>query len=222
MYFRKWMMAIIVIVFMVPVISMAGDGGLGIKAGANFSKVGFIAGDSKFQPGLTMGLNYQTKTLKFFAFEVGVDYQWKRSKTENFDIDSLRFESFKVGFHYIEVPVTFKFYIFKWFNVNAGAYVNYLMAAKGEGTFGAQNIWNLISDDEFQDENGDAFLARLDFGIHFGVEFVSKSGLGFGAQYSQGFGDVTNDSFDWGASMLNPKDEKVLTSSIITYLFYRF
>ncbi|MCP4123373.1 MAG: PorT family protein [Bacteroidetes bacterium] len=224
MFLKKWFVAILMIAMMIPMASKAGDGGLGVKAGANFSKVGFIAGDTKFQPGMTFGLNYETKTLKFFAFQVGLDYHWKRSKAEEFNLDSLSFEDFKVGFHYIELPVTFKFYIFDWFNVNAGAYVNYLISAKGESIdqFGAGNIWNLISDDEFRDNNNDAFLGRLDFGIHFGAEFVTKSGFGFGAQYSQGFGDVTNDSFDWDVSMLNPKDKKVRTSSIITYLFYRF
>lgn len=209
---------------LVPMGMYAGDGGLGVRAGANFSKVGFIAGDNKFQPGLSVGLNYETPKARFFAFEVGADYHWKRSKSTDFTIDSLSFENFKAGFHYIEVPVTFKFYILDWFNLNAGAYVNYLIAAKGNGVdrFGAGDIWNLISDDEFRDENGDEFLGRLDFGIHFGAEFVTNSGFGFGARYMQGFGDVTNDSFDWDKSLLNPKDERVLTSSIIGYLFYRF
>jgi hypothetical protein len=109
-------------------------------------------------------------------------------------------------------------------NVNAGAYVNYLIAAKAEGVdrFGASNIWNLISDGEFRDDNGDQFLNRLDFGIHFGVEFITKAGFGFGARYSQGFGDVTNNSFEWDVSMLKPDNSRVKTSSIFGYIFYQF
>ena len=171
-----------------------------------------------------MGLTYETKKLKFFAFEVGAYYHWKRSRAEGILIDSVNFSAFKTGFHYTEVPVTFKFYLRRWLNFNAGAYVNYLIAAKGEGIdpFGAKNVWNLISDGEFRDDNGDQFLNRLDFGIHFGVEFVTRAGFGFGARYTQGFGDITNDSFTWDVSMLKPDSEVIKISSIITYVFYNF
>lgn len=212
------------LLILAPAKLMASDGGIGLKAGANFSKNGFIAGDTKFQPGLTAGLTYETKMLKFFAFEIGALYHWKRSATEDFTVDDITYDNFKTGFHYVEIPATFKFYIFQWMNVNFGGYVNYLIAAKAEGVdaFGADNVWNLISDSDFRDENGDRFLNRLDFGIHFGAEFVTKAGFGFGARYTQGFGDVTNDSFEWDVSMLNPDSDRVKTSSIIAYIFYNF
>lgn len=201
-----------------------GGKGLGIKAGANFSKNGFIAGDTKFQPGLSLGLTYEVKAVKVFAFEIGGLYHWKRSTAQEFSLDSISLENFKNSFHFVEVPVVFKFYPMSWFNVNFGPYVSYVIAAKAEGVdpFGTRNIWNLISDSEFRDENGDKFLNRLDFGIHFGAEFVHKSGVGFGARYSQGFGDVTNNSFEWDKSMLKPDSERVKTSSIIGYIFYQF
>lgn len=220
MHLKKWLAALVAAILFIPLGVSAGDGGVGVKAGANFSKQGFINADTKFQPGATAGLTYETRTFRFFAFETGAFYHWKRSKAENFEVDSTVLETFKTGFHYIEVPVTFKFYLFKWMNLNMGGYVNYLIAAKGES---GPNIWNLISDDEFRDENGDEFLNRLDFGIHFGTEFVTRSGFGFGARYTQGFGDVTNNDFEWDVSMLNPADsEKVKTSSIIAYIFYTF
>lgn len=225
MQIQKFFTAIILSILLLPVAVSAGDsGGIGIKAGANFTKNGFIAGDTKFQPGMTVGLTYEKRAKKLFGFETGVHYNWKRSKATDFSVDSVSFENFKTGFHYLEIPVVFKFYIREWFNINGGAYVSYLMAAKGKGIdrFGAENIWNLISDDEFRDSNGDAFLNRLDFGVHIGAEFVTKSGFGFGARYSQGFGDVTNNSFQWSVSMLKPDDQRVRTSSIFGYLFYEF
>lgn len=225
MHLKKQLVVLILFAFALPLTVSAGDsGGLGIKAGANFTKNGFIAGDTKFQPGMTFGLTYEKRAIKVFGFEIGAHYNWKRSKSTDFVVDSISFENFTTGFHYVEVPVVFKFYIFEWFNVNAGAYVSYLIAAKAEGVdnFGVSNIWNLISDGDFRDENGDAFLNRLDFGIHFGAEFVTRSGFGFGARYSQGFGDVTNNSFEWSTSMLKPDSDRVKTSSIFAYLFYEF
>lgn len=216
--------SIVVIMLAMVQTTFAGEKGLGIKAGANFSKNGFIAGDTKFQPGLTLGLTYQVKAKKIFAFEIGGLYHWKRSTAEDFSVDSISFDNFKNSFHFVEIPVVFKFYPMEWFNVNFGPYVSYVIAAKAEGIdrFGTSNIWNLISDNEFRDENGDKFLNRLDFGIHFGAEFVHKSGVGFGARYSQGFGDVTNNSFEWNASLVKPDSERVKTSSIIAYMFYQF
>lgn len=201
-----------------------GGSGIGIKLGANFSKNGFIGGDSKFQPGVTAGITYQKKAKKVFAFEIGGYYHLKRSQTGSFNIDEVNIENFKNSFHYVEIPIAFKFYIKKWWNLNFGPYVSYLIAAKGKGinNFGPKNIWNLISDPEFRDENGEAFLSRLDFGIHLGTEFITKSGFGFGARYSQGFGDVTRDSFQWSVSMLKPDSEAIRTSSIIAYIFYQF
>ena len=225
MHRKSWWISLMAVLLFLPMGLTAGDGSIGLKAGVNFSKEGFIAGDTKFQPGLTAGLTYETKKIKFFSFEIGALYHWKRSKAEGFVLDSLTFDTFKTGFHLVEVPVTFKFYIKRWLNLNAGAYVNYLIAAKGEGVdpFGTTNIWNLISDSDFRDDNGDQFLNRLDFGIHFGLEFVTKTGFGFGTKYSQGFGDVTNNSFEWDPAMLNPADnERVKTSSLIAYIFYQF
>ncbi len=204
--------------------SIAGDGGIGIKLGANFSKSGFIGGDTKFQPGLTGGLTYEKKAKKIFAFEIGMLYHWKRSNTESFSLDSISIENFKTGFHIVELTPVFKFYPFDWMNVNFGPYVSYIIAAKGAGIdeFGIKKVWNLISDSEFRDENGDDFLYRLDFGFHVGTEFITNSGFGFGARYSQGFGDVTNKDFVWEISMVKPDSEKVRTSSIIAYIFYQF
>ena len=199
-------------------VTYAGDGGIGIKAGANFSKSGFIAEDTKFQPGLTMGLTYEKKAAKIFAFEIGILYHWKRSESDGIEIGDITYENFKNAFHFLEIPVVLKFSILSWLNVNAGPYVSYLIAASGES---GPNIWNLISDDEFRDENGEAFLNRLDFGFHIGTEFTTKTGFGFGARYSQGFGDITNNDFEW--NNLNPADsENVRTSSLFGYIFYQF
>ncbi len=203
--------------------AMANDGGISIKAGANFSKNGFIADDTKFQPGLTLGLTYEKKMPKIFGFEIGVQYHWKRSSADGFDVDSINFDNFKNAFHFLEIPATLKFYPFDWLNVNIGPYISYIIAAKAEGIENGEiNTWNLISDPEYRGANGEDFLNRLDFGFHFGAELITKSGFGFGARYSQGFGDVTNDSFVWDKTLIPPDSEKVRTSSIITYIFYQF
>lgn len=219
----KSVLLMVLLIGFIP-IANAGDGGIGIKLGTNFSKSGFIGEKTKFQPGFTAGLTYEKKAAKIFAFEIGLLYHWKRTSTSEFSLDSLNIENFKTGFHIVELTPVFKFYAFDWMNINAGPYVSYIIAAKGEGIdqFGAGNIWNLISDSEFRDENGERFLNRLDFGFHVGVEFITKAGVGFGARYSQGFGDVTGEDFQWSVSMLKPDSEKVRTSSIIGYLFYQF
>jgi hypothetical protein len=221
-HLRLTLIAIYFLAFL-PV-GIAGEGGIGIKLGTNFSKSGFIGENTKFQPGFTAGLTYEKKAAKVFAFEIGLLYHWKRTSTEAFALDSITFENFKTGFHIVELTPVFKFYTFDWMNLNFGPYVSYIIAVKGAGIdeFGVKKIWNLISDSEFRDENGDQFLYRLDFGFHVGAEFITNSGFGFGARYAQGFGDVTNKNFEWNISMVRPDSEKVKTSSIIGYIFYQF
>ncbi|MEZ5024030.1 MAG: outer membrane beta-barrel protein [Chitinophagales bacterium] len=125
--------SIVIIMLAMVQTTFAAEKGLGIKAGANFSKNGFIAGDTKFQPGLTLGLTYQVKAAKVFAFEIGGLYHWKRSTAEDFSVEDISYDNFKNSFHFVEIPVVLKFYPMDWFNVNFGPYVSYVIAAKAEG-----------------------------------------------------------------------------------------
>ena len=209
---------------------------VGLKLGANYSTIGFDNTEgNKFFWGASGGLNFEIAAPKIFAFDIDVLYHLRSNKADVFNfheddpmIEEGRvavFRDFKSNFHYLEVPATFKFYIFDWFNVGAGPYVSFLIAAKGEGinTVGVKETWNFISDRENSDLNGEDFLNRLDFGIHFDVEFVTKTGFGLGARYSQGFGDVTNGSFKPEWNNLNPVDRSnVKNSSAQAFLFYRF
>ncbi len=209
---------------------------VGLKVGTNYSTIGFDNTEgNKFFWGGSGGLNFEIAAPKIFAFDVDVLYHLRSNKADVFSFhykpesDETRiagFTDFKSKFHYLEVPVTFKFYIFDWFNVGAGAYASFLIAAKGEGInpIGVKETWNFISDKESSDLNGEDFLNRLDFGIHFDAEFVTKAGFGLGVRYSQGFGDVTNGDFKpvW-KDAINPFDTKnVKNSSLQAFLFYRF
>ncbi len=113
---------------------------LGLKIGANATKASY--GDSgykdlhssKYKPGFTGGLVYIMMNKKNFGLSAEVLYS---QKGKSIDSDDNLYETNKATYHYIDVPVMFRYKFkqrrFDWY-VQLGPELNFWMG--GKGTFG--------------------------------------------------------------------------------------
>lgn len=183
-----------------------GAGGFGIKGGLAISTIGtgdedFSSAKNRFRLGGTGGFSYELATEGTFAFEVDLLYDLRGQKQE-FD-NFLGEGTVKDYLHYLNLPLSMKFYIGDVFNLHFGGYVGAAIAGTrnidGEDLLGntIETKTDLFSADQ-QDAQGDDYLNRIDGGIHFGAEFVSTSGFGVGSRAYIGLADITNDAHQFG------------------------
>ncbi|MCP4123372.1 MAG: PorT family protein [Bacteroidetes bacterium] len=200
-----------------------GIGGPGIKAGMNITTLGnqdedFSNARARFRLGGTGGFSYEWATPGTFAFDVEAMYSLRgaRHKFENGGVELVA----KDYLHYINFPMSLKFYIGDVFNVHFGGYVGVAVAGKrkieGEIDIGGIHFdedVNMFSED-MQDFRGNDYMNRLDGGVHAGAEFVGEKGIGVGARASIGLADITNDDHILG-------DERASTAEISIYAIFR-
>lgn len=175
-----------------------GAGGFGIKGGLAISTIGtanedFSAARNRFRLGGTGGFSYEVATPGTFAFEVDVLYDLRGTKQE-FN-NGLGEGTVKDYVHYVNVPLSMKFYIGDVFNVHFGGYAG--VAVAGARKIKGEDLFNNPIDQKStlftEDPQGDKYLNRLDGGLHFGAEFVSTKGMGVGSRAYIGLADITND-----------------------------
>ncbi len=211
-----------------------GKGGFGLKGGMAISTIG--VGDesiadqkNRFRYGGTAGFSFEKATEKSFAFDLEVLYDLRGTKTES-TFGVLGRSELQTYFHYLSVPISLKFYIKDVFNFHFGGYGAYAMGGKlnfkiynSVGVVVAENEDNLF-DERLEDLEGDSFFKRFDAGVHFGVEFVSKKGIGVGGRLSKGLVDITNDDFDisFSGTPVLSGGENAHTTEISVYAIFRF
>lgn len=202
-----------------------GKGGFGVKGGLAISTIGLeteSAGNQKnrMRLGGTGGISYEVATEKSFAFDVEAIYDLRGTKEEkNGGI------TYKNYVHYLSMPLSFKFYIGDVFNVNFGGYAGYAIGGKIKGEadspLGEAALKLFLGEDmqipykDLDDSQGDEYLNKLDAGIHAGLEFVSKKGIGVGGRFSKGLVDITNDDHVLGGN-------NSLTTELSIYGIFRF
>lgn len=159
----------------------------GLKLGINFAKLtdsedsGDI--DSKARVGVNVGGYIFYKFSKKFAFQPELLYTTQGLVNEG----QSEGNEFKITYKldYIAIPLMFKYYPAKNFNVEFGPQLSFNVSKKIQAKgYGESVTYDL---DEFFDANDiDAKTNTFDLGLNFGLGYELDNGFNFGARYSLG------------------------------------
>ncbi|OMP30578.1 porin family protein [Mangrovimonas sp. DI 80] len=160
----------------------------GVKTGVNFATLGGDIEDADMRLGFHIGgiVEYKFNERMGLQGEVlfstqGAKYDWSGegySEEETWKLD------------YINVPVSFKYYIVNGFSVEAGPQLGILASAKYEyeysEDFGGVSV-NESGEGDLED------IKSIDFALNVGAGYKMENGLNFGARFSLGLMNL-NDS----------------------------
>jgi len=97
-----------------------------------------------------------------------------------FDPSSIRDIEIKSSLYYINVPITFKYYLIDKFTIEFGPQVGFLVSS---------NIKNpstvLIYKEDYK---------SLDYGLNFGASYIITNNISFGIRYNMGLNNISNSS----------------------------
>lgn len=205
-----------------------GLGGPGFKGGLTIATLGndddgFGDSRARFRLGGTGGFSYEAATDGTFAFDMEFLYDLRGTR---YRLEGVNGEVVASDLlHYINFPMSFKFYIGDVFNIHFGGYVGVAVAGKrklsgtveiGGVTFSGKTEHDLFDNTLADlDPEGDPYYNRFDGGIHLGLEFIGHKGFGVGARGSLGLADITNDDHILGS-------DRVGTGEISIYAIIRF
>ncbi|GAA4331253.1 porin family protein [Flaviaesturariibacter amylovorans] len=144
---------------------------LGIKAGLNIASLSLESDvDVKSRLGAHGGLLVHIHLGPQFALQPEVLYSQQGMKIgTGSDADVFKFD-------YLNVPFMLQYMFNNGFRVEAGPQVGLLLSAKHETPDGTDNIKN-----EFK---------QADFGVGFGVNYLSQTGFGIGGRYNLGVSNI--------------------------------
>ena len=158
---------------------------------------------TKIKVGGFVGAGYEFRIGSVFALQPELNYANKGAK-RIFD-NPLNSEHVKltINMHTLELPILAKFYIGDHFNIYAGPYISYLVAAAVKSKFYNTSDVKTSEDksvnimkDNYKDVNGNSYFKRFDVGLSAGLEFVTDGGFFVGARINQGFVDLTNNNYN--------------------------
>ncbi|HEY3403400.1 MAG TPA: porin family protein [Ohtaekwangia sp.] len=135
---------------------------LGLKAGANISKVDGIS-DAKNYTNFNAGVFGLFKLTKF-GIQPEVLYSGQGCKIDGVELKSV----------YLNIPVMVKFYLAAGFNIQAGPQYGILLSAEQDG-------------EDIKDQ-----LKSSDMSAAFGLGFDAPFGLVIDARYVMGLSDINN------------------------------
>lgn len=175
----------------------------GPKAGLNMATLSgddIENNDPKF--GLHIGAAAEYMFNNKFAIQADLLYSMQGLKqsayqeftfngvTERLDVDST------LKLDYINIPIMFKYYITRGFNIELGPQVGFLISAKAEVEAKATVSGGGQSSSESQSLNQDIKdqTKGVDFGIGFGLGYKFENGLNLGARFTGSFVNVFEDA----------------------------
>lgn len=198
-----------------------GAGGFGLKAGLNASTIALEDESAseqkkKFRYGAMGGFSYEIATPKFFAADIELLYSLvgNNYKFEN-EFGEGRITTY---FHYINLPISAKFYIGDIFNLYAGGFVGAAVGGQFRSEFNPifgpdQLVKENLFDKKLRDGDDNDLFNRVNAGVLFGLEVVSRKGNGAGLRFTQGLTSVNNTNH-----ALSPEKSRTSEISIYTVL----
>jgi hypothetical protein len=154
----------------------------GIKAGLNLTNM-YVqdVSDEKMKAGLTAGVYAKLPLAKGFSIQPELLYSNKGAK-ETYDNFIEGEGEYRFNLHYIELPVLAVINVAKNFNIHAGPYISYLVAAdikdlNDDGTI--EDITELKADN----------FNRFDYGLAGGIG-VDIQNFTIGARYNYGLKEI--------------------------------
>lgn len=165
----------------------------GLKGGLNLAswKVeGSNANDMK--TGAHVGLLAHIHLAPQWAVQPEAQFSSQGTETENLGIE------YTWKQNYINVPVMIQYMFNNGFRLEAGPYAGFLVGAK------------LVDENGAEDDVKNEFK-KTDFGLGFGLNYLTYSGLGFGGRYNLGLTNINEER-------VNKTQHQVIQLSI----FYMF
>ena len=151
---------------------------VGIKAGANFSKIdpqGSVASNLEQATGFHAGA---FALVKILMIGIQPEVQFSRQGSD-FTVNTTNYEA---NFDYINVPILLKFYLPLGLNLQAGPQFGFLSIAdlksSAQSTQSPQDVKNLFAD-------------KSDIALAAGIGWDLPFGLTLDARYNIGFSDMT-------------------------------
>jgi hypothetical protein len=208
------------------------DNRIGFNLGFSANSLKFEGATNQETKNLTkvggfIGLAFEHKFGRTFALETGLNFVNKGGSLKIKEDLITKGGSIAFNFYSIDVPLIAKIYIGKKkiFNVNVGGYASYSYLTEM-----ASKIDNKVLPDVNEKEKnpkdleGDKAFNAFDAGINFGLEFVSRKGIGAGLKLNQGLIDATNNSYEESFGALRiPNDKKyALHTGAQLYMIFKF
>lgn len=173
----------------------------GVKAGLNIANLSV----SNDYPGLTsadtpnttakvgfhVGGLVELKITDKFAIQPELLFSMQGATTKSNTNDGAGFTSKsedKINLSYLNVPVMFKYYIVKGFNVEAGPQVGFLMSAKDKSTSSYTENGTTTSQSSSVDVKN--LYKSIDFGFNVGAGYDFTENFFAGIRYNIGLSDV--------------------------------
>ena len=144
----------------------------GVKGGLNLYKIGVDGGDkSDLKPGMHLGILSHIHMSDQFALQPELVYSMQGARTEN-DAD----EEVGVNLNYVNIPLMFQYMFDNGFRIQAGPQLGFLASAKAKSNGRSADIKDGYN--------------TIEFGIPFGVGYISNSGFGVDARYNLGISNI--------------------------------
>lgn len=174
------------------------------KIGLNFANMTNMEGSMK--PGLNIGVAGEVMLTNHFAIEPGVYYSMQGTKVDEV--------SLKLKNDYLNIPILFKGYVYKGFNLFAGPQLGFKVSSKAKISGSGTSITT--------DAVSDAFKT-FDFDIVIGAGYQSSMGLLFSLSYNIGLANVLDgDKLASLSGMSQVRDEKCRNGVLQFNLGWRF
>lgn len=172
---------LILVVFTTTAIVSNAQVKFGVKAGLNGYTLGgddVDGEDVKTKIGFNAGGLVNIPISQMFAFQPELIYSGEGGRITDGD-DRANF-----NLNYINIPLLVQFTSTSGFYAEAGPQIGFLMSAKIDTKVGG-----VSSDQDIKDE-----LKSTNFSAAVGAGFRMPSGLGIGARYNVGLGNISDDS----------------------------
>ena len=168
--------------------------GISPEAGINFSmansKIGDLKTDSKYRIGYKAGVGIDITIYKGFYIQPGIYYTIKGAILHT-SVSGIASED-KMSLNYFDIPINLA-YRYDFNNAGsvfafAGPYWGIGINRKSENNMNGVSIENDI---KYGDAATDEFI-KADFGLNFGIGYISPVGIYLRLQYAIGLSNISN------------------------------
>jgi hypothetical protein len=173
----------------------------GIKVGPNFTNL-YIddINDEQMKVGINAGFYAKIPISKGVSFQPELLYSNKGTRA-NYDNFILGEGEYRFNLHYLELPLLFSFNVAKNFNIHAGGYAAYMLAADIKDVNKDGTIQEI---DQLNADNFNRFDAGLVGGLGFDIQNVT-----IGARYNLGLVKVGESGTITGQLANNAKNSAI-------------
>ncbi|MCX7550447.1 porin family protein [Xanthomarina sp. F2636L] len=170
----------------------------GPKAGVNFATLTGDVEDNDLKVGFHIGGALELMFTEKMGLQAELLYSLQGTKDSYSSTETIggvtytEEEETKLNLSYINIPVSFKYYVTNGFSVEAGPQVGILASAKADYEYtervqggGFDETYSESGDEDVKD-----MISSIDFGLNFGLGYKLDNGLNFSARYNLGLTNV--------------------------------